>query len=178
MDFIEFIIPLVNDFDTQIRLCQTLNYYLEKDLSAYRIVDKKVVQITSQTEIATIETAINSEESSVSIHLKRALELLSDRQTPDYRNSIKESISAVEALCIEITNDKKATLGEALKHPKIKDNLHGSLTKGFSNLYGFTSNAEGIRHAIMDEPTLKQEDALFMLVTCSAFVNYLRGKIK
>jgi hypothetical protein len=43
-------------------------------------------------------------------------------------------------------------------------------------MYGYTSDAEGIRHALMDEPTLESEDAKFMLVSCSAFVNYLRSK--
>ena len=40
---------------------------------------------------------------------------MTDRKTPNYRNSIKESISAVEALCKIITENEKATLGKALK---------------------------------------------------------------
>jgi hypothetical protein len=44
-------------------------------------------------------------------------------------------------------------------------------------MYGYTSDAEGIRHALLEEPTLEQADAIFMLVTCSAFVNYLRAKL-
>lgn len=176
-DFIEFILNISEDEFFIQDFTRNINFYLEKEFSAYRVVDNKVVQITDKTEIEAIESAMNTDDNSVTTHLKRSLELLSDRQNPDYRNSIKESISAVEAMCIEITGDKKASLGEALKHPKIAKFLHGSLTKGFSNLYGFTSNAEGIRHAIMDEPTLKQEDALFILVICSAFLNYLKSKI-
>jgi hypothetical protein len=39
------------------------------------------------------------------------LQKLADRENPDYRNSIKESISAVESAAQEITGDTGATLG-------------------------------------------------------------------
>jgi len=109
-------------------------------------------------------------------HLKRALDLLADRKSPDYRNSIKESISAVEAICNLIAGKKKATLGQALKKIEDKVGLHPALKSAFSSLHGYTSNAEGIRHALLDEPNLSFEDAKFMLVSCSAFVNYLISK--
>lgn len=46
------------------------------------------------------------------MHLQEALEKLSPSKS-DYRNSIKESISAVECLCREITGE--STLDKALK---------------------------------------------------------------
>ncbi len=33
------------------------------------------------------------------------------------------------------------------------------------------------RHALLDESDLDFEDAKFMLVSCSAFTNYLKGKV-
>jgi hypothetical protein len=42
-----------------------------------------------------------------------------------------------------------------------------------SRLYGWTSDAGGIRHAIKDADEVERTDAQFMLVNCSAFVNYL-----
>jgi hypothetical protein len=48
--------------------------------------------------------------------------------------------------------------------------------EAFVKLYGYTSDADGIRHALMDESDLASEDAKFMLVLCSAFVNYLLAK--
>lgn len=116
---------------------------------------------------------INSKYETVTIHLRRSLELLSDRNNPDYRNSIKESISAIEAISCIIMNNPKATLGQALKEMEINFKLHPALKSTFSSLYGYTSDADGIRHSLLEESTLKQEDARFMLVTCSAFVNYL-----
>jgi hypothetical protein len=101
---------------------------------------------------------------------------MSDRQTPDYRNSIKESISAVESACIIISGDKNATLGKALKIIEDRYSLHGALKSAFEKLYGYTSDAQGIRHALLDEPNLDFYDAKFMLVTCTTFINYLIGK--
>lgn len=46
----------------------------------------------------------------------------------------------------------------------------------FSKMYAYTGDAEGIRHALMEETNLGFEDAKFMLVSCSAFVNYLKAK--
>lgn len=50
-----------------------------------------------------------------------------------YRNSIKESISAVKAACRLITGDKSASLGDALKKLKY---MHPSRSQAFTKLYG------------------------------------------
>jgi hypothetical protein len=133
------------------------------------------VQITSEEEIAAIEQALALPDSlkPVREHLGQSLILLSDRKKPDYRNSIKESISAVESLSKIISKQNKATLGPALDAVEKKTKLHAVLKEAFQKLYGYTSDAQGIRHALMDEPTLDVEDAKFMLISCSAFVNYL-----
>jgi len=104
------------------------------------------------------------------------LDFLSNRSKPDYRNSIKESISAVEAFCQKITSDDKATLGIALAKIEKNHALHPSLKSSFKSLYGYTSDASGIRHALTDtskDPSF--EEAKFMLVSCSAFINYLKS---
>jgi hypothetical protein len=176
-DFIEYTAKsapkdLIEDFVT---FC---NYVLERELSAYRLIDKHIVEITSDEEINSIEEAIadTSKLKGVQAHLKTALSLLADREKPDYRNSIKESISAVEAISQIITRDAKATLGSALKVFEEKALLHPALKKSISSLYGYTSAADGIRHAMLEEPKLSFNDAKFMLVSCTAFTNYLISK--
>lgn len=161
-----------------VSFCNYCNAVFEEELSGYRFLDKKLIPITSELELKSLENSknIGDEFNPVKIHLLRAQELLSDRKNPDYRNSIKESISAVESYCKIITNDNKATLGAALKTIEKNINIHEALKKSFSNLYGFTNDAEGIRHALLDEPTLGQEDAIFMLISCSTFINYLVSK--
>ena len=59
----------------------------------------------------------------------------------------------------------------------VKD-AHWDLKNAFSSMYGWTSNTEGIRHGLQDEPDLGFEDAKYMLVACSGFINYLLEKAK
>jgi len=178
-DFFEFILghwPYKSP-DRQ-QFTNTLNVVLEKELSGYRIVDGYVTPITSKAEIEEVDTALTTSHDTVREHFKRALELLSDRESPDYRNSIKESISAVEALCKKIAGNEKATLGNALRLIRKKGlvELHDDLGFAFERLYSFTSDAEGIRHGLDELPNLSQEDARWMLISCSAFINYLTVK--
>ena len=151
------------------------NEVLKQELSGYRFVSGKLVQITGEDEVAAIEQALGLPDplKPVTTHLRQALTLLADRKTPDYRNSIKESILAVESLCKLLSGLPTATLGPALKAVEKSTALHPALKEAFGNLYGYTSDADGIRHALLDEPTLDLEDAKFMLVSCSAFVNYM-----
>jgi hypothetical protein len=156
------------------------NRVLDREKSAYRFIDKTIVQITSKEEISEIEDAlVNTDKfKSVNTHLSTALSLLSDRKTPDYRNSIKESISAVESICKIFTKNDKSTLGEALNKLEKNNNLHPALKRSFSALYGYTSDDGGIRHALTEnDREVDFHEAKFLLVTCSAFTNYLISKI-
>ena len=140
----------------------------------YRFVGDCICRITSKEEINEIETALQSPIEGVKAHIQTSIDLFASKQNPDYRNSIKESISAVESLCKIITQDPNATLGQALK--KIEDekklNLPQSLKQAFSILCGYSSSSHGIRHGLIQEPNLQQDDARFFLIACSAFINY------
>ena len=176
-DFLEFIGKNTPNGFNQKRFKEYCNIVLERELSAYRFVGDEITEITSPTEITEIEDSLSATSSlkSVNVHLTRALELMSDRKAPDYRNSIKESISAVESLC-NCINGGKTTLGNALKIIDNKVPIHPALKESFSKLYGYTSDADGIRHALLDQSTVGFEDAKFMLVSCSAFINFLIQK--
>jgi hypothetical protein len=69
-------------------------------------------------------------------------------------------------------------LSQAIKVITDKIELHPDLKEAFYKLYGYTSDAKGIRHSLMEKPDLDFEDAKFMLVTCSAFSNYLKEKAR
>jgi hypothetical protein len=176
-DFLEFALGFLRDVQAE-RFRATCNDVFERENAGYRFVGPQIAPITSESEGEAIEEAIDESVpfAGVHTHLKRALEHLSDRKNPDYRNSIKESISAVEALSCVVTGNTSATLGDALKRIEPRFGLHPALKQAFCKLYGWTSDAQGIRHALMDEEQVSFSDAKFMLVACSAFVNYLLGK--
>lgn len=177
-DFIETHLSCLEDERRKVRAKQ-YNEVLEQEKAGYRVVDGEVVSITNVTEIEEIEQAVASQYDAVNIHIKKALKLYSDREKPDYENSIKESISAVESICCIITglSGTSATLGKTIT--KLKDSgvyIHPAMEKAFSMLYGYTSDESGIRHGNIDFKNANPEDAKYMLVTCCAFVNFLIEK--
>ena len=152
------------------------NVILERECSAYRFIDGKIVPITSASELSEIEQAMEVAPKNAQEHLETAIQLFASRTDPDYRNSIKESISAVEAVAKLSAGAKGGTLADAIDILRGEKRLHPAFLQGLDKIYGYTSDANGIRHALMDEASLSASDARFMLVMCSAFVNYLLEK--
>lgn len=180
-DFLEFLAKIEISKYYDIGFIEICNNSLNKEMSAYRLVDGHIVQITSEEEIIEIEDALinSSKWDPVNTHLKTAIEYFSNRENPDYRNSVKESISAVESFCKIIVESNNTTLAPALKIIEEKHKIHGALRSAFTALYGYTSDAGGIRHSLLEyDMIVTMEDAKFMLVSCSAFINYLKVKIK
>ena len=177
-DFLERYLS-ISKAETALKMTAVFNHILEDEISGYRIIDKTVVPITNSAEIQTIMSAEETQYQSVNIHITKALTLFGDRKKPDYENVIKESISAVETMCCIITGQSgtQATLGKTLK--KLKESsihIHPALESAFSSLYGYTSDEDGIRHGGIDFTCAPSEDAKYMLISCSAFVNYLIEK--
>lgn len=174
-DFIDIHLSFLTE-DERAKRIKQYNDLLEQEKAGYRIVAGEVAPVTNESEIQAIEQAASTPYQSVNQHIKKALALYADLKAPDYENSVKESISAVEAMCCIITG-KDATLNKAIE--KLKSNgvhIHPALEKAFTSLYAYTCDEKGIRHAgieFVDTPT---EDAKYMLVSCSAFVNYLIEK--
>lgn len=160
---------------------KSLNFNFKRLNFGYYIIGNQLTEVSSEEEIITIENALKENNDNVRKHLNNALKLYSKRPIADYRNSIKESISAVEAFCREKTGED--TLGKALN--KLEANgivIHKLLKSAFDKLYAYTNQPDtGIRHALIDNDgdyVPQAEEALFMLVSCSAFINYLNKKIK
>ena len=137
-----------------------------------------VLPISNEEELETVNEANKTPYSPVNEHIQKAISLLK-KEPSDYANSVKESISSVEALCQIIIGDKSATLGKAIKKLKEKGVIiPPALEWAFDKLYGYTSSEGGIRHALSEGDTPPTfDDAKYMLVSCSAFVNYLISKM-
>lgn len=187
LDLIEFSIKYLYSYYQKRRIdiqlvdsfVNTINIFFKRLHYSYRIVNKEIVEISSKEEIDSIEKALQENKDNIKNHLATALALYAKKPIGEYRNSIKESISAVEAYCREKTGEK--TLGKALnKMAKNGCIMPEALKIAFEKLYAYTNQPEnGIRHALMDEDgryVPGQEEALFMLVSCSSFLNYLQSK--
>lgn len=177
LDYLDFFISIANIAAKEYTksLCDSINYEFERLNYAYRIVDNKIVEITSEEEIKAIETALSNDNDGVRFHLNKALVLLAQKPEGDYRNSIKESISAVEAFIREITGGKDLNFDmlvkKGIEYPSV-------LRQAFEKLYGYTCDkTTGIRHALMDDTHVPgAAEATFMIISCSAFINYLTAK--
>lgn len=182
-DFIEGLIKAVNRVDQinpyiykyEFQVVARCNKTFIEENVNYRIVNNIITDLVSENEIKEIDNVINNKNKVVSNHMEKALELL--YQSKDYDNSIKESISAVEGMCQILTENNNATLGDCLK--KLKDSIHPAMKDAFLKLYGYTSDANGIRHANgLGEGDSTFAEAKYMLVSCSSFINYLSESIK
>jgi len=174
-DFLEF---TLNCHNKHSRLIKGINKKLERELSAYRYVDSAFIQITDGIELDAVNEALSDENfKGVQAHLRTALQLMSNRENPDYRNSIKESILAVEGMAKYITGQSKATLSKALNTLGKDKKIHEGLKSGFNSIYGYTSDADGIRHSMDSESNITAADAKFFLVSCCSFINYLKAII-
>lgn len=176
-DFIEFVGDNYSRHQFRDQFVAACNAVLECEVSGYRFVDGLISPITEQEQLDEIGQALERDAGPVHTHLRRALELLSDRSAPDYRNSIKESISAVESLVAKTVAEEKGTLGQLIRKLEQEIGLHPALGRSFSSLYGYTSDEGGIRHALMEAEVVSFADAKFFLVVCSAFINFVDGKI-
>jgi hypothetical protein len=148
--------------------------------AAYRVVDKKVIcPIGSETEQTVLTKAFadlaSTQLNGARQHLRYAVTRLTQGA---YADSVRESIHAVEAVCVtlEPTAD---VLSKALAKLEQKISIHPAMKKGFTSLYAYTSDEGGVRHALLeDEAKVDEADALFMLGACASFVTYVLNKAR
>lgn len=153
------------------------NSVLEKYMVGYRFVNGSLSRITSEDEADSVARAIDSSATSVKEQLNKALLDLSNREHPNYAKSVQCSISAVESQCCILLGEENVSLGDALNRLERQGvRLHSALKEAWKKLYGFTSDGAGIRHGTIQPSDVDQDLAKFMLVACSAFVNYLISK--
>ena len=109
-------------------------------------------------------------------HLRKAARFIN---TGDHADSIRESIHAVESVARMIDSSSSKTLSPALSSLKNRDLLqHKALEKAFQQLYGYTSDEQGIRHALLEKEAadVRLEEAMFMFGACASFAGYLTQK--
>lgn len=176
-DFIEFISQTYHKQELNNDFRNKINQVLEDEMSGYRFIDKLIAPIIDDIEIQSIENALHSDYIGAKQHISKSLELISNRKNPDYINSIKESISAVESVTNSISGKTNVALNRCMNHLPFE--IDKNLKNGMINIYSWTSAADGIRHGVTgNEIKSSFAEAKYMLATCSAFINYLIDKQK
>ncbi|WP_036318138.1 AbiJ-NTD4 domain-containing protein [Microbacterium sp. B24] len=180
LDLLEAIVKYLHKFETHLTgghweaVAEALNDRFETYIVGYRFIGRELTPVDSTIEadaVATAQSAV-SNIAGARHALDRAIERLADRQNPDYPNSIKESISSVEAVVRKVTGE--STLGAGLSQLEAAGlTIHPALKAAWSKMYGYASDSDGIRHGGIDAADADQALAKYMLVACSAFVSYL-----
>ena len=93
---------------------------------------------------------------------------------PDYENSIKESINAIESTLKILLDKPKLTLGKLIKN----NDLDHDIQKLIDMAYGFTSNKDFVRHGGVTNQNIEKPEAEFFLEFSAIAIAYIKGKIK
>ena len=147
--------------------------------AAYRIFDNEyIAAIGTDQQAEAFEHAIaDAEVKNATAARKQLIAAAVALRNSDWPGTVRESIHAVEAMAVRLAPDTD-TLGAALKVLEQRGHLHGGLKSAISSLYGYSSDEEGVRHALVfnDEAQVDEADALFMLGVCASLVSYLLAR--
>ncbi len=173
-NLIEFVVR-VYPLYSQTELVERINFVLALNRAGYRVVSDRVIPVADTHEVSAIRSAAESPISNARTHIRQAVNLFAVRDSPNFPKVIHEAISAAEAAAQVLANKPGATLTDALT--EVQKNspgiLHPALIGGWKQIYGFTSDSSGIRHAKKDDLVIADQDlAQYFLITCSAFVNW------
>lgn len=161
LDFLEIMFSEVENTYSQTGsrfvFIEEIKNLLDKHASAYWLDISqhpcKFVARTSREEGEAIQQAIEiihrGGMNGPVAHLRKAAKSIN---VGEHADSIRESIHAVESVARTIDLDASKTLGPALSSLKKHGLLqHEALTKSFQQLYGYTCDEQGIRHALLDK---------------------------
>jgi len=108
-------------------------------------------------------------------HFNKALAFFRNPATPDYENSVKEAVCAVEAAARALFPDGGSTLGDIVK--SITGNGTGQIPKSiaatFHGVYGFRSGGDGVGHGGTTGGAATKELAEFGLAVAASQIVFL-----
>ena len=181
LDVLEFI---VNDHQYGIEFRQNIKKLFQSHGASYRLdISKPPYQFfpcSTKEQCDSVEKALESLHErgmdGAVTHLRESAKHIKLRQ---YADSVLDSISAIESVAKLIDPKHSNTLKPALNSLEQSELLkHKALKDAFIKLYGYTSDEQGIRHALCekDSPDVGIDEALFMYGACASFAAYLVEK--
>jgi len=150
---------------------------LEKTGCAYRLMNNRIETVASEEMAEAVKTSLGEvQKSKFSGSIAHLSNASTELRRQNWKQSVRESISAVESILFEATGEKK--FSAALDCLKSKLQTHGALTEGWKQIYGYTSDKDGIRHAMLSaSSTVDENEAIYMYGVCASFVAYLSKKV-
>lgn len=164
----EFVVMMKEVFATS-RLAYTI------DVAKPPTIIPAVTDAEGKTVVDAMQTLRSASLDGSAAHLRNAAECINGS---DWAGSIRESINAVESVARRLDPKASKELGPALASLDKHNALHPALKGAFAKLYGYTSDEQGIRHALLDQSSANvgMDEAVFMLGACASFASYLSRK--
>lgn len=181
LSFVEFIIrhescpeTLCNDIKSASEQVP-MAYYIQ-DVNGLSTIIPRLSDKFGEAIQQAIETIEQAEMEGAATHLSEAAKHINNQQ---YSDSIADSVHAVESVARLISPKKANTLRPALDSLENAGVIrHKVLKNAFSKLYEYTSDEQGIRHALLEKnsPEVGLDEAMFMFGACASFAAYLVSK--
>ena len=94
--------------------------------------------------------------------------------SPDFENSIKESINSIESCLMVLLEMPNGTLGKIIKNA----GLDADIERLISQAYGFASNKDFVKHGGTGSSGIGKEEAEFFLEFSATAIVYITSKLK
>jgi hypothetical protein len=133
---------------------------------------KHTVDMTTKAQVVLGDARLASARK----HYDKALQFFRSPSKPDYENTVKEAVCAVEAAGkVLFPSAKAATLGELAKWlTTTKDvSVPKALVHTITGVYGYRSGGEGVGHGGAEGGPATKEVAEYVLAVCASQIIYL-----
>ena len=178
----DFLQVVLRHPSTPHKFCDSVASVLKDCMCAYTVIEDgpTIVPISLPEQRKSIQDAFRVLKPDLfkgaRSHLCKSAECINNG---DLAGSVRESIHAVESVARRLNADAEKSLKPALDALSQKAPLHHAFKRGIENLYGYTSDEDGIRHALLGEQEkVDIDDAVFMFGACTSFTAYLVNKAR
>ena len=106
-------------------------------------------------------------------HFEKALNFYYQLHEPDYPNSIKEAVCALED-CVERLTDKPASkkFSAAINEMKREEQIPVTIAEGINKLHAYRGAASGVSHAAPEGSRVTEVEAELVLDLVSSYIVY------
>lgn len=134
---------------------------------------KHTVETTDQAQYVMSDNRLQN----ARIHYSKALGFFRDRKQPDYTNTVKEAVCAIESAGKSLfPQAKAATLGNLAKWFQQKNNnipMPPTLAKAIDNIYVLRNSGEGVAHGSTNGDEITAAIAEYILSLSASTIIYL-----
>ena len=157
-----------------------INNLLSEENLGYRFVDgvfEKPGRLQTQRNLNKAMTVLGDNRlANARRHFNKAHKFFSNRERPDFENTVKEAVCALES-ATEALSGVKVSQDFAKEVSKLSGTQPGSIpppiAQAMTKIYAYRGAGQGVAHGTNEGPTVTRLEAELVLSTVAAFITYL-----